>query len=104
MAIIYNHLPEIDRKLGAQGVTFINEYAASIVEHAKQNAPVRTGYLRDHIHVEREGDESVAAVSEAPYSEAVNFGTARRAPNPFFSLAIQQASEDVEALVRKVFG
>lgn len=100
----FNRLPEIDREMGAQGLTFVNEFADAIVRHAKENAPVRTGYLRDHIHTEQVDGETVAAVSDAEYSGDVNFGTMHMPPRPFFGDAVEQARADVEQIVRKAFG
>jgi HK97 gp10 family phage protein len=99
----YNHLPAIERQLAQGGITLLNELADSMVRHAQQNAPVRTGYLRDHIHKEGSGDE-VSVISEADYSADVNYGTVHMPPRPFFSDAVEQARAEVEGLVRKAFG
>jgi HK97 gp10 family phage protein len=98
----YNRLPQIERQLAEGGVTLINELADAMVRHAQENAPVRTGYLRDHIHKDGQGDE-VTVVSEATYSAEVNYGTVYMPPRPFFTDAVEQARAEVEGLVRQAF-
>lgn len=51
------------------------DWAERIAQHARDNAPVRTGTYRDGIRVERDGD-SVGVLASAPYSLWVEFGTA----------------------------
>lgn len=68
--------------------------AEQVVTNAKIAAPVRTGYLRDHIEIASQSETETIVESEAPYS---GFVEARR---PFFfpavTQAIDKAKEDLQ--------
>lgn len=49
---------------------------------AKARAPVDTGRLRDSIRAEADG-LSAKVITDCEYASAVEFGTSRRAPQPF---------------------
>lgn len=59
---------------------------------ARQRAPVRTGYMRDHISAQdtttTPSQISGELRSDAPYSKFVNDGTERQVGQPFMSEAI----------------
>lgn len=40
--------------------------------------------------------------SEAPYSEALQFGTRKMAPRPFMDVAVERRRDDIDKLKRKV--
>lgn len=51
-------------------------------EAAKSRAPVATGALRNSISVRSDG-LTAAVYTDCPYAAAVEFGTSKRAPQPF---------------------
>lgn len=108
MTIIYNHLEQINAELGLKGLTLAREFAEAVVKHAKENAPVRTGFLRDSNAYEQSGD-TTTVYNSAPYAAAVDLGhttvSGSHVPaNPFFTQAVYQAQDEMPALIRKVFG
>jgi len=50
----------------------IGVHAELLAERARANAPVRTGALRDSIHVEQLGPGSYAIIADVPYAYAVH--------------------------------
>jgi HK97 gp10 family phage protein len=77
-------------------------WAGRVVAHGQENAPVDTGYLRDHIVDASEGDEG-AAESQADYSLDVNFGTTHQHANPYFTNAVEQANSELPDIVGEAF-
>jgi HK97 gp10 family phage protein len=55
---------------------------------AADEAPVRTGALRESIHVEPVTATKVRVVASAPYAGFVHDGTSRQKANPFMLRAI----------------
>ena len=55
-----------------------------MVDEMKSRAPVRTGYLRDHIVVEQATEQQLTITSQADYSIYVELGTYKMAARPFF--------------------
>ena len=58
----------------------LEEYAANVADQMQQDAPVRTGYLRNNIRHYRVSSEQVNVVSWAPYSAIAEVRSSR----PFF--------------------
>jgi HK97 gp10 family phage protein len=75
-----------------------NGWATEIARRAQDIVPVRTGNLRDSIHVERNGYADYAVVASAPYAGFVEFGTRYMAAEPYLG----PAAADVDAAY--VFG
>lgn len=63
--------------------------AEAVVNDAKDRAPVRTGYLRDHISYAMEDPRTALVESEADYSAIVDEGGVNRPANPFFTGAVE---------------
>lgn len=66
-------------ELAAQRVRLAAEECC---EAAKGRAPVETGRLRDSLRVESDG-LTARVVTDCSYAAAVEFGTSKRAPQPF---------------------
>lgn len=81
----------------------LREIAQIIVDEAQANAPVDTGYLRDHIRMTEESDTSVTVVSEAEYSSFVEFGTRYMSAQPFFEPAIESARSEASRILQDAF-
>lgn len=93
---VTNNVPEIRQKFVA-GIRDVTEWAAdSMVEYAKEEAPVSDNNAPGHIHlVDRirsvwRNQYRKDAVSEAEYSFWVNNGTTRMAANPFWDRALER--------------
>lgn len=85
----------LDRKLDEAA----EKLAEETVDRAQQLAPVRTGYLRDHITKEQAGEQHWEVVSEAPYSGVAEYGSKGRAPHPFLTPAMEEAREKMPAVM-----
>lgn len=71
-----------------------------VVAEAKSIAPVRTGYMRDHITGKVEDKERTvvgAVTSEAGYSGFVEFGTVHMEAQPFMRPALDTARERIRS-------
>jgi HK97 gp10 family phage protein len=77
----------IDRKMDEAA----EKLAQETVERAQELAPVKTGYLRDHITKEQAGEQHWEVVSEAPYSHVAEYGSRGRAAHPFLTPAMEEA-------------
>ena len=66
-----------------------------MVSAMQGKAPVRTGFLRDHITFTQENALQFMIVSEAPYSVFVEFGTSRMAPREFFFSVIYEFAPEI---------
>ena len=82
---------EFNRWLGTFHKEIANEltelnftYGALIQAKMKERAPVDTGYLRRQIILGHPTPLSIKIKSVAEYSAAVEFGTSRTRPQPFF--------------------
>jgi len=61
----------------------------AMVDEMKSRAPVRTGYLRDHIVVQEASAQRLTITSQADYSIYVELGTYKMAARPFFYPVVQ---------------
>lgn len=92
--VISDKLPDLLAAM-PEAVALIVQHAAEAMTAAAQgNAPVRTGYLRDHIHTEMTGEAEATITSEAPYSGFVENGTSRMGAQPFFTPAVEANTQD----------
>ena len=72
--------------------------AQYIAKRAREYAPVDTGYMRDHIHAKKDGEESAVVISEAMYSGFVEWGTRFMSPQPFIRPAISDGRREIPKL------
>jgi len=85
----------VDRKVDEAA----ERLARETVDRAQDLAPVRTGYLRDHIVTEQAGEQHWEVVSEADYSAHVEYGSKGRAPHPFLTPAMEEAREKIPGVL-----
>ena len=84
----------------SQGITdALRSAGEAFVDDAQAQAPVDTGYLRDHISILGSTDREVTIHSEAPYSAAQEFGTSKMSAQPYFFQAIDSARQEFEAFM-----
>lgn len=99
-----SRLPQISRELRPRVATATRRGAEEIAKDAKNRVPVRSGKLRDAIHVEFKGDadwDVVAGDRDAFYGHMVEHGTTRAAPRPFLIPALMARRAEVELLIKK---
>lgn len=71
---------------------------------AKEECPVRTGKLRDSIHLSC-SDYAAEIGTRISYGAAVELGTGRTAPNPFLGRAAERVrKEAAEIFINEMFG
>jgi HK97 gp10 family phage protein len=75
-------LKDLSAALHRAAEAAIEESARAACEQARALAPVDTGRLRDSIRAEADG-LSAKVITDCEYASAVEFGTSRRAPQPF---------------------
>ena len=62
--------------------------AKEFAEFAKRYVPVKSGTLRDSISYKKKHKMDYVIGSGVPYAKYVEYGTSKRAPNPFFRRAL----------------
>lgn len=108
MPRIEDQLPRIIHELQPAVDTAVKAAAEMVAESAKVRVPVRTGALRNaiHLNVEPEGVYVVAGNRKAWYGHIVEHGGAHTPPHPFLIPALEehraQILEAVRLAVRKV--
>jgi len=75
--------------------------AQFVAKRARDRAPVDTGYMRDHIHAQKDGEASAAVISEANYSGFVEWGTVHMAAQPFLRPAIDDGQREIPKLTAR---
>jgi HK97 gp10 family phage protein len=98
VAFDFNRLLEVGALIEEAAGAIPKKWAASVVQHAQENAPVLTGYMKDNI-VDVSTDEEGAAESQAPYSGFVEFGTVHMHAEPFFTPAIEAAKAEIPGMI-----
>jgi HK97 gp10 family phage protein len=77
------------------------EAGARIVEtHAKINAPVDTGFLRNSITVDSVNAMEAIIAPHTDYAEFVEFGTSRMAAQPYMRPALDEHEGEIVQAVR----
>lgn len=81
-------------KLGEDAVKHVEKVLAAAAEEcmsrARENAPVRTGRLRESIAVSRQDKLAYVVEASAPYAGYVEFGTSRQRPRRYMQTALLQ--------------
>ena len=98
-----SRIPRIVAELAAKMDAGSRAAAELIAARAKDRAPVRTGKLKNAIHVEREraGEHAVVAGDrDVFYGHIVEHGGAHSAARPFLVPALEESRDDAVALAR----
>lgn len=74
----------------------IKEMANDVVEIARTQVPVKSGKLRDSIHVEKSGNHEYAVGSDLDYALSVEVGTRNKRPRPYLVPALILASKKLK--------
>ncbi len=94
-----NFKPVVEKERRAVG-QLIRKVTFDTESHMKQLAPVDTGFLRNSIQSEFEGDLTGVIGVGAEYAAHVNYGTTNMAAQPFFEPAMERAKSVLEAAAR----
>lgn len=81
----------------------LNSAANSCQVLARELAPVRTGFMRDHVtQIKQASDSDLEAIVEsaAEYSMFVELGTVRQSSQPFMTPAVESAKRQLLSLGR----
>jgi hypothetical protein len=82
--------------------TAIKEITIELTKTGKQNAPVKTGFLRNNIFPETKTKLTGEVQSKAPYSIYVHYGHHSYKGNPYFENAIRDSSGAVNNIIKKI--
>jgi HK97 gp10 family phage protein len=92
---IRNFTNRLSSDLQNKRLEVLKKGADEIITTAKETAPVRTGFMRDHIRLGESTDTKIVGESPAPYSGFVNFGSSGRKANPFWSSAVDKGKQTI---------
>ena len=99
-------LAALPRRMEDAMARAVDEAAVRAAEAARSLAPVDSGELKRGITVRKYGKTEGAAVSAAPHSAMVEYGTSRMPPQPFMLPAAQAVRrefvESARAAAREV--
>lgn len=87
--VVENNFPKIIKGMEAKAEQFVAKAALDIEAHAKSEAPVDTGTLKNSIQATRIGEAHWRVVVGVEYGMYVEWGTVHMAAQPFFQPAIQ---------------
>jgi HK97 gp10 family phage protein len=96
-----NNFAAIANQIPAEMEASIAEGAALVAQYAKSRVSVRTGALRDAIHVKRDGWTEylvVAGNNDVFYGHMVEFGTNHSGAQPFLIPALESARKEVKRI------
>src|SRR5258708_38726162 len=100
--VVFNHFPDIAKKLPEALGQLIEAACAHIEANAKAAAPVKTGFMRDSGAHQMTGPTSGEVTFSAPYSGFVELGTVHQAAQPFLLPAVARERVDLEPAFRGV--
>lgn len=78
-----SRLPVIAAEMRPKAALAVQKTASDLEGHAKQNAPVDTGYLQGSIQAEQVAELTSVVNVGAEYGVYVEFGTSRMAAQPY---------------------
>jgi HK97 gp10 family phage protein len=91
-------LHRIERELPQKIADELNDAASAMADLARQLAPVKTGFMHDHISQKEEASAAhlrSTVESEADYSLYVEYGTVNMDAQPFFTPAFESAKRQL---------
>jgi HK97 gp10 family phage protein len=89
--IVYNHFPEIARKMPVACGRIVQETLFEIETFAKIVVPVDTGALRASIQTEMDSQTSGSVFTNQEYAHFVELGTSKMPARPYMTPAAEQA-------------
>lgn len=108
MSVRYSsRFPQISREIRPHVATGTRRGAELVMEAAKGRVPVRTGALKNAIHIDFRGDADYAVVAgdrDVFYGHMVEHGTTRAPAHPFLVPALEERKAAITALVKAELG
>lgn len=98
----HSRFPQIEREIRPRVAAGTRRGAEMVMEAAKGRVPVRTGALKDAIHIDFRGDADYAVVAgnhDVFYGHMVEHGTAHSGAHPFLVPALEERKAAITALV-----
>lgn len=74
----------------------LRDFAETMTERAKVNAPYDTGNLRDSIDFQDQGNVSFRVAAETSYAAFQEFGTSKIKPKMYMARAYQETKEEFD--------
>lgn len=87
----------------AAGAILVKRAVDTHVSVSRQLAPVDKGELRDGIHAEQKNALAWEAISDAPHSAFVEFGTVNMDAQPYFVPGYEAAQKQLRNEAHQVF-
>ena len=103
---VRNNVASINQALRQAAAAAVAQTAQELVLDAKAEAPVRTGRLRDSIHIAEQTETRAIVEVGAPYGAGVNYGHHTAGGtfvpgNPFWDRAVERARRRLEDNLQK---
>lgn len=99
----WNDLARLGRAIRLAEDEIRHEAATTFQHLAQAEAPVETGFLRDNIVIEEQGDRTILVIALAFYAFLVNGGTRFQAANPFWDRALVQFGPILDELAGRAW-
>jgi HK97 gp10 family phage protein len=104
ITIRLDRIPEFIRRLPEAGEQLASAVAQEIGTDAQSRAAVDTGYMRDHIEVNKTGQGAYEIHSAAPYSGFVEEGTRYMGAQPFMRPACERGAAGMGEKAQRLWG
>ena len=98
---VQNRFGAIATALQEAAVAAVQQTAQELVDDAQMLASVRTGYLRDSIHIAEQAGRWAVVEVGADYGALVEYGGVARPGTPYWTPAVEQARKGLEENLRK---
>lgn len=100
--IVRSRFPQLTAAAHALAEHAVAKAAHDIEAHAKANAPVDTGLLRNSIGAHREGPAAWVVESPVDYSVYQEYGTSRMTAHPYMTPAVELVRPQLVAALRRI--
>ena len=100
--IVRSRFPQLTLAAHALAEKAVAKAALDIEAHAKANAPVDTGLLRNSIGARREGELAWVVESPVDYSVYQEYGTSRMAAHPYMTPAVEIVRPQLLDALRRI--
>ena len=97
-----NRFAKVEKDLMQYIIDGLEKSAEDLKKAAKEEAPVKTGRLRDSIDTRETGQLSREIFTDVPYAFAVEYGGVRNTPRAFFRIAIAKVTKMIRSNFKKL--
>lgn len=102
MPVVYNRLPKIAAAARSTAAKAVAKAAFDCEALSKFNAPVDTGFLRNSIAAEQQGQLVWRVYANAEYALYVEVGTSRMGGSFYLTNALREATKPLNGLAREL--